>query len=61
MNFMKKRTPNEKRVDKVAEIIAIHLATAFLRGQLDNFVLTEKREDYQCAREILKALKLPTT
>ncbi len=46
----------QQLADKVADIVSIQLATAFVRGQFNAQVVTEKREDYQCAREILTAL-----
>lgn len=50
------RMTERKKADAIAEIIAIEIATAFLRGQMDTQVVTEKREDYVAARSIFNLI-----
>lgn len=49
----------EAMVEKAAEEIGLAIAGAFVRGQCDTQVITEKREDYVCARAVLQSVLGP--
>jgi hypothetical protein len=46
----------ERIVEQMADIIAVELTTAFMRGQLGASVVTDDREDYETARAALRAI-----
>ena len=50
-------TKKEKIRETVAELIALEITKAFCRGELGGKIVTEKREDYRCADEILTFIK----
>ncbi len=51
-----KALTREQLRERIAEIVGIHIATAYVRGQTDQDVVTSKREDYKAADEILALL-----